>query len=137
MKLRLAAAVAAAATLVVGMGVSPASASVRNGTLVSGPNGACADTSASNSHVTVCYQADGDYLYVKDGEADGRSAYGFFTWGGDGRDECRNPYGAGTWVRCNYDLVENQRIMYQGYTKDNEGTFNITRDWTNEANEWA
>lgn len=131
------ASVAAAAVMVVALGAAPASAAVRVGTLVSGPNGACADTSASNSHVTVCYQADGDYLYVKDGDNDGRSAYGYFTWGGEGRDECRNPYGQGTWVRCNYDLVEGWRIMYQGYTQDNQGAINIKRDWTNEANEYS
>jgi hypothetical protein len=115
---------------------APATADIRIGTQVSGSAGACADTSASNGHVTVCYQADGDYLYVKDGDSDGRSAYGYFTWPGD-RDTCRNPYGYGTWVRCNYDLPEGMRIMYQGYTQDNGGLFDPKHDWTSEANEWS
>ncbi len=136
MMFRTLAVTGAAATLVLTAGISPASAAVRIGTQVSGPNGACADTSASNSHVKVCYQATGDYLYVKDDAKDGRSAYGSFTWP-DNKDTCRNPYGNGTWVRCNYDLPENMRIMYLGYTQDNEGTFNPIHDKTSEANEWS
>lgn len=136
MKLRSLVASGAAALFIVGLGASPAAADIRVGTRVSGPDGACANTSASNSHVTVCFAAYGDYLYVKDGDNDGRSAYGYFTWPGD-RDDCRNPYGVGTWVRCNYDLPENMRISYKGYTRDNEGAINIVRNVTPEANEYS
>lgn len=135
MKLRRLAAAALTALVLTTLAAAPASAADRTGTRVSGPSGACSNAQASNTNVTVCYQAAGDYLYVKDGEADGRSAYGYFhTFS---RDHCRNPYGAGTWVRCNYDLPEDFRIIYQGYTKDNEGAINIKRNFTNEANEWS
>ena len=62
-----------------------------------GPDGACGDDdNASNTNVTVRFKAYGDKLYVKDGEADGRSAYGQFDSdyvdanGGDTK-ACRNP----------------------------------------------
>jgi hypothetical protein len=135
---RITASALAAAALAIGVGAAPASAAdgVREGVKVAGPDGACSNAQASNTYVTVCYQANGDYLYVKDGEADGKSAYGYFTWPGD-KDHCRNSYGAGTWVRCNYDLPEDMRIMYEGYTQDNEGFFNPKGNWTGEANEWS
>lgn len=107
---------------------------VKTGTKVSGPDGACGDDdNASNTNVTVCFKAYGDKLYVKDGEADGRSAYGQFDsdyvyWNGGDTKACRNPYGAGTWVVCDYAIVEGTSVKFRGFTQDNEGTINLERN---------
>jgi hypothetical protein len=126
----------AAGLLLVGVTSSPANAvsdsQTRIGVRVADANGSCADGSAENTHVKVCFDPGSDRLYVKDKDTDGRSAYGMFDggWVGD-RDACRNPYGAGTWVMCDYDLQEYIMAKYQGFTQDNEGTFNFERDHTN------
>lgn len=109
------------------------SGEVREGTLVSGPGASCNDTAdnADNSYVKVCFEPDGDYLYVRDDEQDGRSAYGRFDSGWEpGRDACRNKHGIGTWVRCNYDITEGRPAKFQGFTQDNAGWLNPERNHT-------
>jgi len=133
---RRAAGIAGTVVLLAGIGATPAyAADGRAGTKVSDPNGACADNSVGNTHVQVCYLDYGDKLYVKDKEADGRSAYGYITW--PDKEPCRNSYGAGTWVMCNYDIPEDMRILYKGYTQDNEGYFNPWHDEMAETSEWS
>lgn len=108
---------------------------VKTGTKVSGPDGACGDNdNASNTNVTVCFKAYGDKLYVKDGEADGRSAYGQFDsdyvyWNGGDTKACRNPYGAGTWVVCDYAIVEGTSVSSAGSrrTTRERSTWSATR----------
>ena len=100
------------------------------GQKVRGPGNACQGNSVGNDSVKVCFQPDGEYLYVKDKDADGRSAYGDMM---SGYDDCRNPYGKGTWVRCNYAFREGTPVGFRGFTKDNEGRINWTRDET----EWT
>lgn len=57
----------------------------------------------------VTVQVGGDYVYVQDACADGKSALGQvqFRDNGDGYTRrCRNNLGAGTVVRCNFDWPE-------------------------------
>jgi hypothetical protein len=116
------------AALAVGAAPSAASADVFViGEKVSGPGTACNGNNASNDHVKVCFQPDGEWLYVKDANADGRSAVGQIS----GRDRiCRNPNGVGTWVRCNYSFREGSVVTFRGYTRDTEGLVNWDRDET-------
>ena len=60
------------------VGAAPATASAQEiviGEKVSGPGTACDGNNASNGHVKVCFQPGGEWLYVKDVDDDGRSAY--------------------------------------------------------------
>jgi hypothetical protein len=134
-KLRKATVAVAAAAMVVGGYSAPAHAEtgVRIGVRVSDANGACANKSASNGHVKVCFGAAADKLYVQDRYQDGRSAYGAFGYGDYAT--CRNPYGVGTWVVCDYDLPEKTIYKYYGFTQDNEGAYNPMHDITAPAYE--
>lgn len=112
-------------------GAAPAAASadevVVTGEKVRGPGTACEGNNASNDHVKVCFQPDGEWIYVRDQDSDGRSAYGQVA----GRDRhCRNPYGDGTWVRCNYSFREGTGVSFRGYTKDNGSWPNPKRNET-------
>lgn len=126
--------IAVVTAVVVAGSLAPAtSASAETlGTVVKGPGTACANSSAWNTHVKVCYQTDGDYLYVYDGAADGRSAWG--TIRSPERRQCRNAAGNGTWVRCNFNLEKDgSRLLFVGHTRDNEGIFNPDRNVTEDA----
>lgn len=116
------------ATLAVGLVPATASAEeIDTGQKVRGPGTACLGNNAENDNVKVCFQEDGEYLYVKDKAADGRSAYGQIA----GRDRhCRNLHGKGTWVRCNFSFDEGSTVTFRGYTKDNTGRINFTRNET-------
>ncbi|MFC4104675.1 hypothetical protein [Micromonospora zhanjiangensis] len=56
----------------------------------------------------VCVKYDGDYVYVRDGQADGHSAIGVIESdnGNVIKRHCRNPYGSGTWAKCNFNWSE-------------------------------
>jgi hypothetical protein len=104
------------------LGAAPATASAEEiviGERVSGPGDAChGGNNASNSHVTVCFQPYGEWLYVKDGDDDHRSAFGEI----ENRDRvCRNKNGQGTWVRCNYSFGEGDIVVFRGWTRDAPG----------------
>ena len=112
------------------VGVAPATASADEiviGEKVGSAGDACDGNNAANGHVKVCFQPDGEWLYVRDAAADGRSAYGL-VWGRD--RVCRNPHGEGTWARCNYSFREGNSVKFKGYTRDNEGAINLFRDHT-------
>jgi hypothetical protein len=116
-------------------GVAPATASADEiviGEEVHSPLDACLGNNAENDNVKVCFREDGEWIYVRDKKADGRSAYGEI----DGRDRvCRNPYGQGAWARCNYSFREGSRVTFRGFTRDNEGRINLKRNetlWTYE-----
>jgi len=115
------------AALVVGVAPATASAEIVIGDRVGSPGDACDGNNAENDNVKVCFQQDGEWLFVKDVAADGRSAYGEI----ENRDRiCRNLYGQGTWVRCNYSFREGSAVTFRGYTKDNEGSANLIRNLT-------
>lgn len=67
----------------ISFGGGTAAAATIIGTKVSVPAGTlppgCDSPRVRNSHVEVCFQEDGDYFWVYDGAADGRSAYA--DWG--------------------------------------------------------
>ena len=116
-------------------GVAPATASAEEiviGEKVTGPGYACRRQQRENDNVKVCFQPDGEWIYVRDMKTDGRSAYGEV----EGRDRvCRNPHGQGAWARCNYSFREGSRVAFRGFTRDNEGRINLKRNetlWTYE-----
>jgi hypothetical protein len=114
-------AVVAAVTVVLSMAAAPAYAAVPdeeidNGDLsTSGPPSGlpCAQTTGSR----VCFQADGDYWWVRDTVADGSYADVYWEAGQDStnyrRGECRNRHGYGTWAVCNKNYVEGRIIFFQ------------------------
>lgn len=66
---------------------------------------------------TVCIDYEGDWVYVKDGSADGWPALAEIV-GGNGsvyKRLCRNNHTAGTWARCNFDWPESsEKDVYGG-----------------------
>lgn len=119
------------------LAIVPAGASAEEieiGQKVPGPGSACKGNNAVNDSVKVCFQPGGEWLYVKDKDADGRSAFGEIA----NRDRrCRNPYGKGTWVRCNYSYPDGHTVTFRGYTRDNEGAINIMRNETRYTSDLA
>lgn len=114
----------------------------KNGTLVADSANACLDgNNVGNGHVVVCFASSGDKLYVRDVSKDGRSAYGEFdehytSFSGGDYKTCRNPHGYNTWAVCDYTILANTRVKFFGYTRDNEGTFSVTRDVTAFVTDW-
>ncbi|GAA3769759.1 hypothetical protein GCM10022225_65720 [Plantactinospora mayteni] len=79
----------------------------QTGVEVVGPAGVCDTANADNGSTIVCVDYYGDYVYVKDNDADGRSAMGFVSAeNGIAYRYCRNPHGAGSWAKCNFDWAE-------------------------------
>jgi len=55
-------------------GATPAAASAEEivtGEKVKGPGTACEGNNVSNDHVKVCFQPDGEWIYVRDQDSDG------------------------------------------------------------------
>ncbi|MFG2099851.1 hypothetical protein ACGFJ5_04550 [Micromonospora echinaurantiaca] len=82
-------------------------ASCQTGVKVGLPQGQCMTTSLAYAYTQICIDYNGDYVYVRDGKADGYAAIGYVnsTNGVDSR-YCRNNHGYGTWARCNFDWAE-------------------------------
>lgn len=83
---------------------------------------------SNNSYVHVCFVRDGDKLYVKDDESNGRAAMGQirFQDGGAVYDGfCPNSHTAdsGIWVYCSVSRAdEDTTVYYRGYdTADGNG----------------
>ncbi|MFG2059151.1 hypothetical protein ACGFI9_34555 [Micromonospora sp. NPDC048930] len=97
-------------------------ASCQTGVLVSAPGGLPCGTASTIYHSTgVCIRYDGDYVYVRDGQADGYAAMAFISSSGSSITYriCRNNQGYGTWVRCNFDWSESEtKYVDGGYKKD-------------------
>ncbi|WP_435124440.1 hypothetical protein [Micromonospora tulbaghiae] len=82
-------------------------ASCQTGVRVSLAEGVCTGASASYGATIVCVDYNGDYVYVKDNDADGRSAMARIdSERGVAYRYCRNTHGAGSWARCNFDWSE-------------------------------
>lgn len=104
-------------------------ASCQTGVEVSAPNGLpCGTASTYYESTTVCIGYNGDYVYVRDGQADGYAALGSVQSSGTTVTYrlCRNNKGYGTWVRCNFDWSESgtkyvdggyKADYYDGYTQ--------------------
>lgn len=94
-------------------------ASCQTGVVVGAPSGLpCKSASAGWGYTTVCVQYDGDYVYVKDRDADGNSAMGqIYSDSANGSityRSCRNPNGVDSWVRCNFNWSESGTKYVQG-----------------------
>jgi hypothetical protein len=84
-----------------------ASVSCQTGVAVSGPQGECVTASDFRHSTVACVVYDGDYVYVKDGQADGHSAVaGVWSDSNSTHRLCRNTLGNGKWARCNFDWPE-------------------------------
>jgi len=70
--------------------------------------GVCMTASADYASTSVCVDYDGDYVYVRDGKADGYAAMASVnSQKGTVTDRfCRNNHGYGTWVKCNFNWTE-------------------------------
>ncbi|GGR88775.1 hypothetical protein GCM10010169_36300 [Micromonospora fulviviridis] len=81
--------------------------SCQTGVAVGLPQGECMTTTLAYAYTSICVDYDGDYVYVRDGKADGYAAMGYVGSANGVSDRlCRNNHGYGTWVRCNFDWVE-------------------------------
>jgi hypothetical protein len=78
------------------------------GVEVAGPIGQCMTANAAHGKTQVCIQYDGDYVYVKDGDADGYGAAALVLseFGDINMRWCANRHGYGSWVRCNFNWRE-------------------------------
>jgi hypothetical protein len=82
--------------------------SCQTGVEVGLPQGECMTTSLAYAYTSVCIDYDGDYVYVRDGKADGYAAMGYVgSDNGTVLDRyCRNNHGDGTWARCDFNWTE-------------------------------
>jgi hypothetical protein len=110
--------------------------SCQTGVEVSGPQGVCAWTNTDFHSTSVCVDYVGDYVYVRDGEADTFAAMGFVsTDEGEIRGRhCRNNHGYGTWARCDFDWVESAGKMVLGGYKGGYTRIYDTYLWEFENN---
>jgi hypothetical protein len=114
---------------------SSASVSCQTGVAVSGPQGECVTSSDLRHSTVACVVYDGDYVYVKDGQADGHSAVAG-VWSGSNSTlrYCRNTLGAGKWARCDFDWPETgSHYVEAGYLQSSSG-MNTGKlwDWSNK-----
>lgn len=87
--------------------------SCQDGVQVSAPTVYDVCETEPNTLTRVCFLGAGDYIFVKDGWADGRSAFAKVSYSPYHRF-CRNKYTAGTWVRCNFDWNEDADKLISG-----------------------
>jgi hypothetical protein len=92
--------------------------------------GECMTANASNKYTSVCVRYDNDYVYVRDGEADGYAAIAEISYANVDTKNirlCRNNYGYGTWARCDFDWTE-------GVTKEVWAGYKVSYDvvWTGD-----
>jgi hypothetical protein len=84
-------------------------------------HGCSGDEVSDNSYVHVCFVRDGDRIWVKDDEGNGRSAMGqleFYDAGSWYYGYCLNTNSAasGIWVYCSFsEADENTTAYYRGY----------------------
>lgn len=93
---------------------------------------------SNNSYVHVCYVRNGDTIWVKDDEGNGRSAIGQFNFYDAGswyNGYCLNPNTAasGIWVSCSFpEADENRTAYYRGYDSKGDSTSHFTA-WQAES----
>jgi len=67
----------------------------------------------------VCFVPHGDYFYVKDLLADGKSAVAYWVLqDGTRTGACRNSRGANRWGRCNKSFSESSKLTLRAGTYD-------------------
>jgi hypothetical protein len=115
----------------------------QTGVQVVGPpssGGDCGTSGADTGHTVVCVVYDGDYVYVKDGSADGMAAMARIAYENVDVDSknirfCRNNYGNGSWARCNFYWNEGVTKSVNGGVKQRYAGFILTdRLWTFSGN---
>lgn len=131
---RLAAVVAAVMVLVV-FTAGPASAVTyrerdralaSNYDVLNQPNGAACthqwnSTPGTGYTALACFVPHGDYFYVFDALADGKSAVAYWVLlDGTRSGACRNALGAGTWARCNKNFTEGVYMSVRAGTYDGD-----------------
>ena len=98
-------------------GSSPSQRSVGESAEDAGPSlGAKARKKVCRSNhrgAYVCFQPYGEVFFVKDTRKDGYSAAAYWERKGDGHTGvCVNSRGAGKWKKCNYSMVDGNRIKF-------------------------
>ncbi|MEU5874116.1 hypothetical protein AB0A73_21490 [Glycomyces sp. NPDC047369] len=100
--------------------------------------GDCMTEGADLHHTSVCVKYDGDYVYVRDGEADGYAAVGRIEYlDTDNKNIrfCRNNSGYGTWARCNFDWNEEvTKDVRAGYKVSSSTVWSGNTLWTFKNN---
>ncbi|MEQ4305380.1 hypothetical protein ABNF97_29035 [Plantactinospora sp. B6F1] len=114
------------------VGCEGAYASCQTGVKVSYPVGVCTTAPASTYGATiVCVEYDGDYVYVKDNDADGRSAMARIdSERGLAYRYCRNTHGAGSWARCNFNWSEAGQKQVRAGVRVNYATMPLRHLWS-------
>ncbi|MEV4758658.1 hypothetical protein AB0J86_26640 [Micromonospora sp. NPDC049559] len=113
------------------VGCESASSSCQTGVKVSYPAGVCTTASSYYGSTAVCIDYYGDWVYVKDGDADGFAAMAHIEADAGVRDRyCRNPHTAGTWARCHFDWSESARKEVSGGTLQNYATMPLDYLWS-------
>ncbi|MEU4443384.1 hypothetical protein AB0K14_14090 [Actinosynnema sp. NPDC050801] len=93
---------------------------------------------SNNSYVHVCFVRDGDKIWVRDDEANGRSAVGqihFYDAGSWYYGYCLNPnsHASGIWVYCGFpEADENTTALYRGYDTDGDTVPSHFTAWQDE-----
>lgn len=93
---------------------------------------------SNNSYVHVCYVRNGDTIWVKDDEGNGRAAIGQFNFYDAGywyNGYCINRHTAasGIWVGCSFpEADENRTAYYRGYDSKGDSTSHFTA-WQAES----
>jgi len=107
--------------------------SCQTGVKVGLPEGVCMTAGSGGHYTQVCIDYDGDYVYVRDGQADGYAgvAYVDSQYGDINGRLCRNNYGYGTWAKCNFDWTEDGYHFVKGCYK-----VNYTTQWCNFLWDW-
>jgi hypothetical protein len=88
---------------------------------------------AGSRSTRVCVNYEGDYVYVKDGDADTWSAVAQIAGAGSGDvvfRVCRNPHGAGTWARCNFNWSESGEKDVWGGIRYDSTDLTMTNLWS-------
>ncbi|MDC2957490.1 hypothetical protein PO587_23805 [Streptomyces gilvifuscus] len=98
---------------------STASASDYEGDIAKAGNPApdASQVCVSTPNTTACFQAEGDFLYVKDLKADGNGVSNdwHLSNGSTRRGQCGSTLGAGKWGYCDKDFPEGVKITFGAY----------------------
>lgn len=117
---------------------SPAEAAALDVSIQADSHGCSGNEVSNNSYVHVCFVRDGDKLYVRDDESNGRSAVGqidFYDAGSRYYGYCLNPnsHASGIWVYCSFsEADENTTAFYRGYDTKDDSVGHFTA-WQSES----
>jgi hypothetical protein len=101
-------------------------------------HGCSGDEVSNNGYVHVCFVRAGDTIWVRDDEANGRSAVGqldFYDAGTRYYGYCLNPHShaSGIWVYCRFpEADENTTAYYRGYDTVGDSVGHFT-PWQGES----